>query len=149
MREVLYQHRYESKPSTNSKENFKLVHVGYTDDLKSLYIKILTLQATCVCFLSQNTISRITLDMVQWNAWNDLLEAVKDQESVLKATEEQWRDMRFQEECDKQMAWHPQKLAGLNAAALEVSRLQGVVNQAQINSQRRGLLMWLSSEESS
>ena len=158
MREELYRGRYENaKVSTTE---FSYLHVGYRDALKQLYIKILRFQATCVCFLSNHTLERAMKDTVKWNDWDKLLTEILDQETVLKSIETQWRDVKVDEEsrlqttrygeaCKREVMLHEQRIESLRVIETEVSRLRDVVTSAQNHDERKELLRWLSSVDSS
>jgi hypothetical protein len=135
MREGLYHWRYEISSNDESKTDFSTLHISYRDALRTLYVKILSFQATSVCFLSKSTFERVTADMVKWNAWDTLLLEI----------EAQWRDMKYDEECKLQSVRHEQRMRGLGAIVDEVSRVRDVIKQAQNDNERKELLNWLSS----
>ena len=149
MREDLYRRRYESTDHSESKREFATLHISYRDTLRALYVKILKLQATSVCFLSKNTFSRVTADMVKSNDWDNMLAEIKEQENTLKCIEEQLRDMKYEEECKLHNDRHEQRMKGLSAIENEVSRVRRVITQAQNNTAREKLLKWLSSVDPS
>ena len=143
IREALYHQRYESTDHGESRREFVTSHISYRDALRVLYGKILNFQATSVCFLSKRTFSRVTADMVKWNDWDNMLAEIKKQENTLKSIEEQWRDMKYDEECKLHNDRHEQRMSGLSAIEDEVSRVRSVIMQAQNNNEREGLLQWL------
>jgi hypothetical protein len=149
MREALYHRRYESTNHGEPKREFAALHISYRDTLRALYVKILNFQATSVCFFSKNTFSRVTADMVKWNGWDNMLAEIKEQENILKCIEEQWRDMKYDEECKLHNHRHEQRMRGLNEIEDEVSRVRSVITQAQNNTEREKLLKWLSSVDPS
>jgi hypothetical protein len=149
MREALYHRRYESTDHGESKREFAALHISYRDTLRALYVKILNFQATSVCFLSKNTFSRVTADMVKWNDWDNMLAEIREQENILKCIEEQWRDMKYEEECKLHNDRHEQRMRGLSEIEDEVSRVRSVITQAQNNTEREKLLKWLSSVDPS
>ncbi len=149
MREALYHRRYESTDHGESKREFETLHIRYRDALRALYVKILSFQATSVCFLSNDTFSRVTADMVKWTDWDNMLTEIKQQENALKAIEEQWRDMKHDEECKLHNDRHEQRMRGLSAIEDEVSRVCSIIMQAQNNNEREKLLKWLSSVDPS
>jgi hypothetical protein len=87
--------------------------------------------------------------MVEWNAWDSMLAEINEQESILKSIEEQWRDMKYEEECKLHNDRHEQRMRGLSAIEDEVSRVRSVIMQAQNNNEREKLLKWLSSVDPS
>ena len=145
MREALYHRRYESTDHGESKREFTASHSSYRDALRALYVEILNFQATCLCFLSKNTFKRATADMVKWNDWDTMLDEIKEQERRLKSIEEQWRDMKYEEECKLFSDQHEQRMAGLNAIEDEVSRVRCAIEEARNDNAREKLLDWLSS----
>jgi hypothetical protein len=149
MREALYRRRYESADRSESKREFAGSHISYRDALRALYGKILNFQATSVCFLSKNTFSRVTADMVKWNSWDNMLADIKAQENILRSIEEQWRDMKYEEECKLHNDQHEQRMRGLSAIEEEVSRVSSLITQAQNDNEREKLLEWLSSVDPS
>lgn len=149
MREALYHQRYESVDHGESRREFVASHISYRDALRALYGKILNFQATSVCFLSKDTFSRVTADMVKWNDWDNMLAEIKEQENILKSIEEQWRDMKYEEECKLHNDRHEQRLRRLGAIEDEVSRVRNVIMQAQNDKERERLLKWLSSVDPS
>jgi N-terminal domain of NWD NACHT-NTPase len=149
MREALYRRRYEPGDHGESKREFMASHSSYRDALRALYVKILNFQVNCICFLSKNTFSRTTADMVKWNDWDKMLAEVEEQEQFLKSIEEQWRDMKYEEECRLFNDQHERRMAGLGAIEGEVSRVRSVILQVQNNNEREKLLNWLSSVDPS
>ena len=149
IREALYHQRYESTDHGESSREFVTSHISYRDALRVLYGKILNFQATSVCFLSKDTFSRVTADMVKWNDWDNILAEIKEQENILKSIEEQWRDMKYEEECKLHNDRHEQRMRGLSAIEDEVSRVRNVIMQAQNDKEREKLLKWLSSVDPS
>jgi hypothetical protein len=87
--------------------------------------------------------------MVEWNAWDSMLAEINEQENFLKSIEEQWRDMKYEEECKLHNDRHQQRMRGLSAIEDEVSRVRSVIMQAQNNNEREKLLKWLSSVDPS
>ena len=149
MREALYHRRYESTDHSESKREFETSHISYRDALRALYVKILSFQATSVCFLSKNTFSKFTADVVKWNDWDSMLAEIKKQENALKSIEEQWRDMKYDEECKLHNDRHEQRIRRLSAIEDEVSRVRSVIMQAQNKNEQKKLLKWLSSVDPS
>jgi N-terminal domain of NWD NACHT-NTPase len=145
MREALYHQRYESTDHGEPKREFVTSHISYRDALRALYVKILSFQATSVCFLFKNTFSRVTADMVKWNDWDNMLAEIKEQENAFKSIEEQWRDMKYDEECKLHNDRHKQRVRGLSAIEDEVSRVRSAIMQARNDNEREKLLKWLSS----
>lgn len=149
VRENLYRRRYKEKIDFANKEEFAPSHIVYRDALKSLYVKILSFLMTNICFLSKGTVQRNTSDMIKWTKWDELLADVKSQDVAFKSVEEQWRDVKYQEECELQESRHEERLAALNAAKVEISRVYQAILQTQNDHKRVALLEWLSTVDPS
>ncbi len=149
IRESLYQRRYESNHDDKLMRESANSHITYRDALRSLYVKILSFQATSICFLSKNTLSRTMADMVKWDDWKEMLAEIKEQEGIFKSIGEQWRDMKYEEECKLNNERHEQKMRGIRAFQDEVSRLREVIEKAQADEERKRLLEWLFSVDPS
>jgi hypothetical protein len=131
------------------KTDFSALHIGYREVLRALYVEILRFQATSVRFLSKNMFGRVIADTVKWNDWDKMLADIEEQENAIKSTEEQWRDMKYDEECNLNATRHEQRMRGLSAIEEEVSRVRNVIMQAQKDNEREELLKWLSSVDPS
>jgi flagellar biosynthesis GTPase FlhF len=147
MRESLYHRRYEL--NSDKLKGFSASHIGYRDALRALYVKILSFQATSVCFLSKNTLTRFGSDLVKRNDWDNLLVEIKNQENTLKSTEEQWRDTKYDQECELHGVRHEQRMRELNAIEEEVTRVRNAIVQTQKDNEREALLRWLSTVDPS
>jgi len=86
---------------------------------------------------------------VKWTDWEKMLAEIKEQEDVLTSVEEQWRDMKYDEECRLLNDRHRERMQGSRAIEEEVSRVHSIVMQAQHNKERKELLTWLSSVDPS
>lgn len=53
--------------------------------------------------------------MIKWNAWDTLLADIKAQEVSVKSIEEQWRDLKYQEECESREEQRKQHAKSLDA----------------------------------
>lgn len=145
MRETLYHRRYEVSCNDESTKSFSTSHISYRDALRALYVKILSFQAISVCFLSENTFQRLASDTAKWNDWDKMLIEIKDLEITLKSTEEQWRDMKYDEECELHRARHEERMKRLSVVEEEIARVRKAIVDAQKNRERQGLLKWLAS----
>lgn len=145
MREDLYRRRYESNKCDQDREPFVASHVGYKDTLKTLYTLILKFQATSVCYYSRNTASRTILDMVKWDDWDALLADVKTQEEAFCAVNKIWKDTKYEEECIAHEKRHQENMESLKSIGSDVSALREIIKDAQQDTQRKGLLDWLTS----
>jgi hypothetical protein len=112
-------------------------------------VKILSFQATSVYFLSKNTLIRLGSDVVKLHAWGGMLIEIKTQETALKSTEDQWRDMKYEEEYELQVSQHEQHMKRLCAIEEEVARVCNVIEQTQKDKERQKLLKLLFSVDPS
>jgi hypothetical protein len=149
IREDLYRRRYESAENSESKREFVTSHVSYRNALKALYYEIINFQATCFCFLSKSTFSKTMADTVKWHDWDTMLGKIKEQEINFKSIEEQWRDVKYEEECISQRDRHKDQMRGLRAVEEEVSRVGRLFKQARNDEERTKLLEWLYSVDPS
>jgi hypothetical protein len=167
IREALYSHSYDG--SMDRKKAHITVHVNYREELKILYVKILTFQATCLCYLEKHSASKLIRDMTAFDDWDKLLAAIQDQSTRMKSLEEHWRDFKVQEQLDIDTERHKQEMAMLASKVQqqwkieaehhkhemevlapmgsEMSRMKSIIQETQRNKTRRQLLEWLSSED--
>lgn len=96
VREELYIKRYELR--TEDHEEFQQPHHEYKTSLERLYRQILKFQAKSCCYYSNNSTLRHTLDAVNWNGWDQLLNDIREREQSFLAVERLWRDMQRLEE---------------------------------------------------
>lgn len=145
IREALYRSSYDG--NTKTKEANLLVHISYREELKILYVKILTFQATCLCHLSHRTGGRVVRDMVVWTDWNALSTAINVQKERMSEIETQWRDFKLQEQWNMEEQRHKENMAYLDPISKEIYRIREITEKVQNDGIRFGLLRWLSSEE--
>jgi hypothetical protein len=145
IREALYRNSYDG--NTGKKEANLSVHISYREELKILYVKILTFQATCLCHLSHRTGGRIFRDMIDWTDWNELSMAIDTQKERMTEIETQWRDFKLQEQWNTEEKRHNEQMDCLNPISSEVRRIKDFTVQAQQDKNRLRLLEWLSSED--
>src|SRR5438045_1916667 len=93
--------------------------------------------------------SRVMVDMAKWNDWVNMLDKIKKQENTFKSIEEQWRDMKYDEECKLHNDRHEQRMRGLSEIEDEVSCVLSVIMQAQSDNELEKLLKCLSSVDPS
>jgi hypothetical protein len=62
IREELYERHYVAGTKL---DDFAITEAGYQDALKSLYVEILRFQATCICYMSENSGRRMIDDIVK------------------------------------------------------------------------------------
>ncbi|KFY08508.1 hypothetical protein V492_06166, partial [Pseudogymnoascus sp. VKM F-4246] len=145
IREALYRNSYDG--NADKKEANLPVHISYRDELKILYVKILTFQAACLCHLSRRTGGRIIRDMVIWTDWDELSMAIDVQKGRMGEIETQWRDFKLQEQWNAEEKRHNEHMASLNPISNEIRRIREVTQKAQNDNTRLDLLRWLSSED--
>lgn len=147
MWEELYVRRYESDSSSkpwSSVAPFALEsHIEYKSALAMLYVEVLRFQITSYCYYSRSLASRLTLDIIKWNDWTQLLEDVREKERVFNAISETWRDKIFDEECAAAERRHKEALVCWKAVGTELTELRRAVVDAQKESTRATLLDWL------
>lgn len=93
--------------------------------------------------------SRVTKDIVKWDDWTSMLAEIKKEEVKLKSMEEQWRDVKYDEECKLLRARHEDSMMRLGALAQEVSRVREVIREVQRSGDRLMFLEWLSKVDPS
>ena len=147
MREDLYFRRYESK--TGKQELSLPSHAAYKDALEMLYRQILRFQATSYCYYAHNAAFRLGLDVIMWNGWDTLLEEIQKQESAFGAVNDNWRDMKYDEECLAAEKRHQEALRSWEAIGTDVSGLREAIEDAQAEKKRTGLLDWLCAVDPS
>ncbi|KAK8094948.1 hypothetical protein PG997_001633 [Apiospora hydei] len=127
LREHFYQRRYESEMGKARRQGLEQAHTLYRDALRMLYIKILEFE-----------------DVVKWDKWDSLMEAVNVQQISIVQIEDTWRDVVLQEEWESNQKEHRQKVSALNAIPSELSRMKGLIKEQQDDAQRKGLQRWLA-----
>jgi N-terminal domain of NWD NACHT-NTPase len=149
MRETLYHKRYESTNDEVSAAKFQDLHLKYRDILKRVYVDILRFQVTSICFLSKHTVTLVMKELFKWHDWESMLANIRSRETVLKSFEQQWRDMKLDEEWEKMEGRHRQRMNGLRLIENEITRLREIIKVEQTSTYRRDLLNWLSSVDPS
>jgi hypothetical protein len=145
IREALYSRTYDG--SMERKQAYLSVHVNYRDELKDLYVRILTFQATCLCYLTRHTASRVVRDMIVWDDWDDLSAQVDSQTVRVKSIEEQWRDFKLQEQWEIEAENNKKRMAIDAAIRDEVTRVRRCIAKTQEDQTRLELFRWLSPED--
>lgn len=148
-REILYHRRCESGNYQNLTSESKVLHGQYKNALKMLYVKILGFHVSSICFLSKHTPSRVMEELLKWNDWNSMLAEIKGQEAVLRLTEDHWRDMKYDEECNLLKDRHEEYMERLNLMEDDKRQLRMLIHDQQTSSERRDFLSWLSSVDPS
>lgn len=112
------------------------------DGLEKLYRQILTLQAEAYCYYAGNT-SRLARDIVKWDDWKSLLDAVKDQEYSFSQLNKVWKDAKYDEECKAAQKRHEERRCDLQAIGADLSGLRQAIYDAYQDKNRSKLLSWL------
>ncbi|GAW17393.1 hypothetical protein ANO14919_068500 [Xylariales sp. No.14919] len=141
MWEDLYLRRYESEYS--ARESLMPSHAAYKNTLEQLYRQILKFQATSYCYYARNSVSRLGLDVLKWNKWDDLLNEIRDKEIQFSAVCDIWRDMKYDEECSAAANRHQEAISHWRDIGTGVSGLREAVRQAQQEKNRDEFLDWL------
>lgn len=151
LREFQYHQRYEAHGSNYQRSLHAITepHAIYRDTLKALYIKILRFQVTSICHLSQNSFARVADDVRISNDWDSMLAEVELAESRVVSLEQQWRDMKFDEETTKLMSRHEQQIEGLALIKDEVALISKLLKEVGESENRLKLLQWLSTVDPS
>ncbi|KAG7291992.1 hypothetical protein NEMBOFW57_002022 [Staphylotrichum longicolle] len=147
MWEELYVRRYESDASSKKWSSVASLtlesHIEYKSALAMLYLEVLRFQITSYCYYSRSLASRLSLDMIKWNDWTQLLDDVREKERLFNAISETWRDKIFDEECAAAERRHKEALVCWKAVGTELTELRRAVVDAQKESTRAALLDWL------
>lgn len=147
MREDLYQRRYESDSSDG--KSFQVSHILYRDTLKNLYVQILKVQATSICYLSKNDAFRLGLDMIKWNDWKSAMSDVQKQEDSFRAVYDIRKDQIYQEECEALSKRHKDINSQMTTLCGDVSGLRKAIEESQNDARRAELLHWISDVDPS
>jgi hypothetical protein len=83
--------------------------------------------------------------MVKWNDWETLLAGIKDKEASFSVINEDWKDMKYEEECIAFEKRYRESMHTLTTLTSDLSSLRKAVEGAQRDSHRATLLGWLSS----
>jgi hypothetical protein len=88
-------------------------------------------------------------ELLKWNDWNSMLAEIHGQEAVLRLTEDHWRDMKYDEECNLLKDRHEKYMERLNLMEDDKRQLRMLIHDQQTSSERRDFLSWLSSVDPS
>ncbi|KAI0903459.1 ankyrin repeat-containing domain protein [Ustulina deusta] len=141
MWEDLYVRRYESESSDH--KSSMLSHAAYKNTLEKLYRHILKFQATSYCYYTRKTASRLGLDILKWNEWDNMLNEIRDKELGFSAIRGIWRDMKYDEECSAAATRHQEAIGHWQAIGASVLGLQDAVLEAQEEKNQGEFLDWL------
>ncbi|KAL4417011.1 hypothetical protein CABS03_00362 [Colletotrichum abscissum] len=145
MWEDLYVRRYESDNSEPSLGS----HDQYRTALKRLYQEIIRFQIVCYHHFNHKTASRVGLDAVKHNDWEELLKEIEYQETQFDKVLSDWRDRMFNDECEKSQGRHEQVMIHWQNIGTDVSDLKRRVEEIQEDEKRKELLSWLCTVDTS
>ncbi|RFU78126.1 hypothetical protein TARUN_4117 [Trichoderma arundinaceum] len=140
MREELYTRRRESNTIVDDYTTALPSHGVYRSSLAALYQCILAFQAQSYGYYSRNAAFQLGLDTVQCDGWGQLMDEIRQQESVLNYVEKTWRDKLFYEECLAAEKHHQEVMERWFSVRTDVSGLRRAVEEAQADKERNGLL---------
>ena len=150
MREDLYARRYENaKALTNKHSSSTPSHIGYKQALEKLYTRILKLQMTVYCYCVKNVVSRQGLDFIKWNDWQGLVDEIREKEQFFTAINEDWRDMKYDEECVAAEKRHREVSDRWHRLDAHIAGLREAVEAARKERDLTGILDWLSQVDHS
>ncbi|RYC64329.1 hypothetical protein CHU98_g1861 [Xylaria longipes] len=147
MWEDLYIRRYEARTSQHTSSLPS--HTAYKIALEKLYRQILLFQTTSYCYYAEKSAFRLGLDIVKWNDWDKLLSEIKDKEREFTAVSDNWRDMKYDEECSEADQRHQEAIRRWQTIGTDISGLREAVEAAQAEKTRDGLLQWLCTVDHS
>lgn len=146
LREDLYQRRYESD---RDRKSFEVSHILYRDTLQKLYVQILKVQATSICYLWKNDAFRLGLDMIKWNDWKVAVNDIQKQEDAFRAVYDIWKDQIYQEEYKAISKRHKENMSQIETLGGDVSGLRKAIEESQKDARRALLLNWISEVDPS
>jgi hypothetical protein len=141
MREELYVRRYELK--THDNQSFQQSHREYKNGLERLYRQVLKFQATAYCYFTNDSASRLCLDIIKQNDWDQLIDGIREQETMFAKLATTWRDIQYDDECSAAENRHQETINLWFTIGANVSSLERAVKDAQEQKGRIELLQWL------
>ncbi|KAL7904284.1 ankyrin repeat-containing domain protein [Trichoderma velutinum] len=141
IREELYVRRYEVE--TNNGQSFQQSHREYKNGLEQLYRQILKFQVTSYCYFTDDSASRICLDVIKRNNWDQLVDGIREQETLFAKLATTWRDIQYDNECSAAENRHQKAMNLWFTIGRNVSILERAVKDAQEQNDRIELLRWL------
>lgn len=137
--------RYESEtegvPSTPDR--------AYRFAMKELYREVLKFQIVSYHHFCHKTISRLGLDAVKHNDWEELLEHIKHRETEFEKVLTLWRDKMSNDEWEAAQARHQQVMCQWQSIGTDLSNLKREIEQRRQDKDRNKLLEWLSTVDPS
>ncbi|KAL5085108.1 hypothetical protein Trisim1_010896 [Trichoderma cf. simile WF8] len=141
MREELYVRRYELKPSEG--QSFQQSHREYKIGLEQLYRQILKFQVTTYCYFTNDSASRLRLDIIKRNNWDNLVNGIREQDMLFGKLATTWRDIQYDDECLAAENRHQKAMNLWFTIGENVSSLERAVKDAHEQKDRIDLLRWL------
>lgn len=137
LREALYQRRYEGSTHEDDVKAARL----YYESLKGLCVKILVFLTTCVDALFRNTFVRTSRDILKWEEWKTLMDAVNTQESDLQGIEILLRDLEFGKQLKGSEENHAAAVMGNTATQIELQKIA----EMAVTAKTSDALSWLAT----
>ncbi|KAL6907175.1 ankyrin repeat-containing domain protein [Trichoderma evansii] len=141
MREELYIRRYGLK--THEDQPFQKSHHEYKNGLERLYRQILKFQARAYCYFTDSSASRICLDITKQNDWDQLIDGIREQETMFAKLSTTWRDIQYDNECSAAENRHQETMSLWFTIGANVLSLERAIQEAQDQEGRINLLKWL------
>lgn len=141
MRQKLYERRYDANSGDQLHE--------YRDTLKELYIRILKFQAKSVCYHSKNATTQLGRDIVRWDDWDSMLQAITIQEAAFVKVYDIWKDLTAQEEYNKLSRRHTESMDIMKLISDNIVGFKQAVASTQSDKDRAQLIKWLSTADPS
>ncbi|KAF5989890.1 hypothetical protein FBULB1_515 [Fusarium bulbicola] len=145
MWEDLYVRRYESATSDTLPES----HAEYRCALEMLYQEVLRFQIVCYGYYSHKSVSRLALDSVKHNGWDELLGNIKYRENEFDKVSQGWRDKMYNEEWEKAEARHQEAMNQWRTIGTDVSKLRKTIEETRKDRNRESMLDWLCTVDTS
>ncbi|KAF5548627.1 ankyrin repeat [Fusarium mexicanum] len=145
MWEDLYVRRYESATSDTLPES----HAEYRRALEMLYQEVLRFQIVCYGYYSHKSVSRLALDSVKHNGWDELVGNIKYRENEFDKVSQGWRDKMYNDEWEKAEARHQQAMNQWRMIGTDVSKLRKTIEETQKDRNRERMLDWLCTVDTS
>lgn len=144
MWESLYIRRCETNDSQKGKFSpSSIERIAFKDSLELLYQEILKFQIGSYCYYDTNAALRLGQDIIKWNGWDNMLEKVREQEGRFSSINTVWMDITYAEERSAADKRHLEAMTCWQTIGTDTSSLLKVVRDAQMESEREGLLSWL------
>jgi hypothetical protein len=145
MWEDLYVRRYEAATSDTLPES----HAEYRRALEMLYQEVLRFQIVRYGYYSHKSVSRFALDSIKHHGWDELLGNIKYRETEFDKVSHGWRDQMYNEEWEKAETRHQQAMSQWRTIGTDVSELRKTIEETQKDENRKKMLEWLCTIDTS